>query len=247
MIPLTAWLNDRFGRKQYSFFPSPALPSLPSSAAFPPPSAMLVLARILQGLAGGGLLAKAQSSCSRLFPRAAAGRPVDFRHRGHRRPGLRPGPGRLWHGMPGLALDFFHQLAGGNSGSCFMTFVFLPRDDQAGAHPRRAGWMDRVSACSPWDWPASRRCWSRDRRTIGSASHFIPHHGDWGGARHRVFHLARTGDRPSRGRPAGPALSRPGRGQRLFLSSWAGYYMASSSPSPFSSRTTFTIRPCRAA
>src|SRR6185312_2593184 len=69
MIPLTAWLSDRFGRKQYLLF-SLAGFTLASvlcgvSANLP----MLIVARVLQGLAGGGLLAKAQAILFETFPR----------------------------------------------------------------------------------------------------------------------------------------------------------------------------------
>ncbi len=61
IIPLSAWLGDRFGRKNYFVFSlvgftlSSVLCGLSSNLGF------LIFARVLQGLAGGGLLAKAQS------------------------------------------------------------------------------------------------------------------------------------------------------------------------------------------
>jgi len=61
IIPLSAWLGDRFGRKNYFIF---SLVSFTLASLLCGVSAnlgMLIFARVLQGLAGGGLLAKAQS------------------------------------------------------------------------------------------------------------------------------------------------------------------------------------------
>jgi len=54
MIPLTAWLSDRFGRKQYLLF---SLVGFTASSIFCGISTslgMLITARVLQGLCGGG-------------------------------------------------------------------------------------------------------------------------------------------------------------------------------------------------
>ena len=69
ILPLSAWLGDRFGRKNYFIFSligftlSSALCGMSSSLA------MLIVARVLQGLTGGGLLAKAQSILFETFPK----------------------------------------------------------------------------------------------------------------------------------------------------------------------------------
>lgn len=69
ILPLSAWLSDRFGKKRFFVF---------SLAAFTAASMMcgvsnslwtLVFARVLQGLFGGGLLAKAQSILFETFPK----------------------------------------------------------------------------------------------------------------------------------------------------------------------------------
>jgi DHA2 family multidrug resistance protein len=69
ILPLTAWLGERFGKKRYFIF---------SLAGFTLSSALcglatnlptLILARVLQGLCGGGLMAKAQSILFETFPR----------------------------------------------------------------------------------------------------------------------------------------------------------------------------------
>src|SRR3954451_13048878 len=61
ILPLTAWLGDRFGKKRYFIFSLIAftLASILCGVSTNLPT--LVVARVLQGLGGGGLLAKAQS------------------------------------------------------------------------------------------------------------------------------------------------------------------------------------------
>jgi DHA2 family multidrug resistance protein len=73
IIPLTAWLGDYFGRKTYFIFSLVGftLASILCGLAINLP--MLVVSRILQGLAGGGLLAKAQAILFETFPPAQQG------------------------------------------------------------------------------------------------------------------------------------------------------------------------------
>jgi DHA2 family multidrug resistance protein len=70
IIPLTAWLSNRFGRKQYLLFSLIGFTAASALCGMAPNLTMLVIARILQGLAGGGLLAKAQSVLFETFPRS---------------------------------------------------------------------------------------------------------------------------------------------------------------------------------
>ena len=73
IIPLTAWLGMQFGRKSYflfslvSFTVASVLCGMADSLGF------LIAARVFQGLAGGGLLAKAQSLLFETFPPAEQG------------------------------------------------------------------------------------------------------------------------------------------------------------------------------
>ncbi len=68
VIPLTAWLGDFFGRKTYFIFSLVGftLASVLCGLAINLP--MLIFSRILQGLCGGGLLAKAQTILFETFP-----------------------------------------------------------------------------------------------------------------------------------------------------------------------------------
>ena len=74
VIPLSAWLGDYFGRKRYFIFSIAGftLASVLCGMAHTLP--LLILGRVLQGLAGGGLLAKAQSILFETFPKEEQGR-----------------------------------------------------------------------------------------------------------------------------------------------------------------------------
>ncbi|MDZ8094795.1 MULTISPECIES: DHA2 family efflux MFS transporter permease subunit [unclassified Nostoc] len=73
LIPLSAWLGDYFGRKTYFIFSLVGftISSILCGLSFNLP--MLIAARILQGLCGGGLLAKAQAILFETFPPAEQG------------------------------------------------------------------------------------------------------------------------------------------------------------------------------
>jgi DHA2 family multidrug resistance protein len=73
LIPLSAWLGDYFGRKTYFIFSliGFTIASVLCGLSFNLP--LLVISRILQGLCGGGLLAKAQAILFQTFPPAEQG------------------------------------------------------------------------------------------------------------------------------------------------------------------------------
>ncbi len=73
IIPLTAWLDDRFGRKNYFIFSLIAfvLASILCGMATNLP--MLIFARVLQGLGGGSMLGKAQSILFQTFSKKEQG------------------------------------------------------------------------------------------------------------------------------------------------------------------------------
>lgn len=68
MIPLTAWLGEQFGQKRYFIFSLIGFTISSVLCGLAPNLEVLILARILQGLCGGGLLAKAQSILFQTFP-----------------------------------------------------------------------------------------------------------------------------------------------------------------------------------
>lgn len=70
VLPLTAWLGDRFGKKRYFAFSMVGFTLASALCGLATTLPMLVVARVLQGLAGGGLLAKAQAILFETFPKS---------------------------------------------------------------------------------------------------------------------------------------------------------------------------------
>lgn len=70
ILPLTAWLGDRFGKKRYFIFSLIAFTLASILCGISTNLPTLVIARVLQGLGGGGLLAKAQSYLFETFPKS---------------------------------------------------------------------------------------------------------------------------------------------------------------------------------
>src|SRR5690242_19154231 len=70
ILPLAAWLGERFGKKRYFIFSliGFTLSSVLCGMATNLP--MLIVARVLQGLCGGGLMAKAQAILFETFPKS---------------------------------------------------------------------------------------------------------------------------------------------------------------------------------
>ncbi|MFO0555536.1 MAG: DHA2 family efflux MFS transporter permease subunit [Polyangiaceae bacterium] len=69
ILPLSAWLGDRFGKKRYFLFSLVGFTAASVLCGLSTNLTMLVIARILQGLTGGGLLAKAQAILFETFPK----------------------------------------------------------------------------------------------------------------------------------------------------------------------------------
>jgi DHA2 family multidrug resistance protein len=68
ILPMTAWLGHRFGKKWYFVFSLVAFVLSSIMCGMATSLATLVIARVIQGLCGGGLLAKAQSILFETFP-----------------------------------------------------------------------------------------------------------------------------------------------------------------------------------
>lgn len=73
LIPLSAWLGDFFGKKSYFVFSMIGFTVASVLCGLSINLPMLVVARILQGLCGGGLLAKAQAILFETFPPSEQG------------------------------------------------------------------------------------------------------------------------------------------------------------------------------
>jgi DHA2 family multidrug resistance protein len=69
ILPLSAWLGMRFGKKNYFIFSLIGFTVASVLCGLATNLPMLILARVLQGLAGGGLLAKAQAILFETFPK----------------------------------------------------------------------------------------------------------------------------------------------------------------------------------
>ena len=69
ILPLSAWLGHRFGKKRYFLFSLVGFTLASVMCGLSTSLAMLTVARVLQGLFGGGLLAKAQAILFETFPR----------------------------------------------------------------------------------------------------------------------------------------------------------------------------------
>jgi DHA2 family multidrug resistance protein len=69
IIPLSAWLGIRFGKKNYFLFSLAGFTLASLACGFSQSLGMLIFARVIQGITGGGLLAKAQSLVFEAFSR----------------------------------------------------------------------------------------------------------------------------------------------------------------------------------
>ncbi len=69
VLPMTAWLGERFGKKRYFVFSLIGFTIASVLCGMATSLPMLIAARVLQGLMGGGLLAKAQAFLLETFPR----------------------------------------------------------------------------------------------------------------------------------------------------------------------------------
>jgi len=73
MIPLSEWLSERFGQRSYFMFCLAGFTGASVLCGLAPNLPVLVLARIAQGLLGGGLLPKAQAILFQAVPRQLQG------------------------------------------------------------------------------------------------------------------------------------------------------------------------------
>ncbi len=141
MIPLTAWLSDRFGRKAYLTFSLVGFTVSSVLCGMANNLGMLVFARVLQGLFGGGLLAKAQSILFETFPRKE--QPAAQAVFGI---GVIAGPafGPILGGYLTDTLDwrwiFFINIPAGLL-AVFMTMIFFPRDEKSQHRHQNVDWV----------------------------------------------------------------------------------------------------------
>ena len=140
MIPLTAWLSDRFGRRRYLVFSLAGFTLASALCGVSTSLAMLVFARVLQGLAGGGLLAKAQAILFEAFPkREQPAAQAIFGIGVIAGPAFGPVLGGYLTDTLGWRWIFFINLPVGLL-AVMMTIIFLPRDEAAENSRGRVDW-----------------------------------------------------------------------------------------------------------
>jgi DHA2 family multidrug resistance protein len=141
IIPLSAWLGDRFGRKNYFVFSLVGFTVSSVLCGLSPNLSFLVFARVLQGLAGGGLLAKAQALTFEAFaPHERSAAQAMFGLGVIAGPALGPVLGGWLTDNLGWRWIFFINIPFGALAVCACT-IFLPRDeDNAAARSREVDW-----------------------------------------------------------------------------------------------------------
>jgi MFS transporter, DHA2 family, multidrug resistance protein len=141
IIPLTAWLGNRFGRKNYFLFSLAGFTLASVLCGVATNLTMLVISRVLQGLAGGGLLAKAQSLLFETFPREEQGAAQGMFGIGViAGPALGPVLGGYLTDTLGWRWIFFINLPVGIL-AVLMVTTFLPRDRKEDMIRQPVDWL----------------------------------------------------------------------------------------------------------
>ena len=150
MIPLSEWLSERFGQRSYFVFCLAGFTGASVLCGLAPNLPALVLARIAQGLLGGGLLPKAQAILFQAVPRQWQGMAQGlFGVVVLAGPAIGPTLGGFLTDGPGWRWIFFINLPFGIL-TVLMALAFLPPDrdrtwgDEQGRPLRPEGQQRRV-------------------------------------------------------------------------------------------------------
>src|SRR5262249_50997170 len=142
ILPLAAWLGHRFGKKRYFIFSLIGFTAASVLCGMATSLPMLVIARVLQGLTGGGLMAKAQAILFETFPREEqATAQAFFGAIVIAGPAIGPTLGGYIVTNIGWRWIFFINLPLGVL-AVFMTMAFLPQDEP---HPEARKGIDWIA------------------------------------------------------------------------------------------------------
>jgi MFS family permease len=110
ILPITGWLSVRFGRRNYFLFSILVFTAASALCGMATSLNQLILFRVIQGLAGGGLQPSSQGVLLDALPAGEAGHGDDIVWSGGPgRAGCRSDPRRLDHGRLLLAVGLLHQ------------------------------------------------------------------------------------------------------------------------------------------
>jgi len=139
VIPLSAWLGLRFGKKRYFIFSLVAFVLASVLCGLASNLTMLILGRVVQGLGGGGLLAKAQALMFETVPREEQAKASTIFSLGViGGPAIGPALGGYLTDNFGWRWIFFINIPLGII-AVMMASTFLPPDDP---HARKTGDVD---------------------------------------------------------------------------------------------------------
>ena len=139
VIPLSAWLGLRFGKKRYFIFSLVAFVFASVLCGLATNLSLLIIGRVIQGLGGGGLLAKAQALMFETVPREEQAKASTIFSLGViGGPAIGPALGGYLTDNFGWRWIFFINIPLGIM-AVFMATTFLPPDDP---HARKTGDVD---------------------------------------------------------------------------------------------------------
>ncbi len=171
VLPISGWLAVTFGRKRF-FMACLIIFTLSSLLCGIAPSlGFLLLFRVMQGAGRRRTPADGASDPGGHFSAAETGLGIRaVRHHSCHGAHHRTDPGRLDHLQLLLALDLLYQSAGRSAGAVSgssphrRSSVSEPASKLPGSN-----WITSESPCWRWASAPCRFCWTRARRTTGSA------------------------------------------------------------------------------